>query len=159
MAAHCSTLAWEIPWTEELASCSPRGRRRVGHDLATKQQQHKLFLWLLISSCFRFILPLQRRNVPVCLPGRNKVFLQMRGKKRLFRLAVHVLCCIFFLVFFCLQPFKNVKPFLATDHIKSRPRRRQFTGPCKHINSNLMGKTVESPLIRLLLRLLFVFLL
>ena len=26
MAPHSSTLAWEIPWTEELGGCSPWGR-------------------------------------------------------------------------------------------------------------------------------------
>ena len=38
VATPFSILAWEIPWTEELAGYSPRGRR-VGHDIATKQQQ------------------------------------------------------------------------------------------------------------------------
>ena len=38
MAIHSSILAWEIPWTEEPGSYSPRGRKRVRHDLATKQQ-------------------------------------------------------------------------------------------------------------------------
>ena len=33
---HSSMLAWEIPWTEKLQSM---GLQRVGHDLATKQQQ------------------------------------------------------------------------------------------------------------------------
>ena len=36
VATHCSILAWRIPWTEELQST---GSQRVGHDLATKQQQ------------------------------------------------------------------------------------------------------------------------
>ena len=36
MATHSSILAWRIPWTEELQST---GSQRVGHDLATKQQQ------------------------------------------------------------------------------------------------------------------------
>ena len=27
MAAHSSTLAWEIPWTEGLMGCSPWGRK------------------------------------------------------------------------------------------------------------------------------------
>ena len=27
MATHCSVLAWRIPWTEELADCSPGGHR------------------------------------------------------------------------------------------------------------------------------------
>ena len=35
MATDPSSLAWEIPWTEEP------GVSRVRHDLATKQQQQK----------------------------------------------------------------------------------------------------------------------
>ena len=27
MATHSSTLAWRIPWIEELADCSPWGRK------------------------------------------------------------------------------------------------------------------------------------
>ena len=38
MAIHSSILAWEIPWTESLAGYSPCGGR-VGHDLATNQQE------------------------------------------------------------------------------------------------------------------------
>ena len=34
-----SILAWEVPWTEGPGSYSPRGHKRVGQDLATKQQQ------------------------------------------------------------------------------------------------------------------------
>ncbi|MCG5651159.1 hypothetical protein L0P53_14600, partial [Holdemanella sp. DFI.5.21] len=45
MATQSSILAWEIPWTEELGQRSLAGYRpwdhkRMGHDLATKQQQH-----------------------------------------------------------------------------------------------------------------------
>ena len=43
MAPHSSTLAWKIPWTEESGSYSPWGCKRVGHDLATKQQQPSLW--------------------------------------------------------------------------------------------------------------------
>ena len=39
MATHSSILAWKIPWTEEPEGYSPWGHKRVGHDLATKQQQ------------------------------------------------------------------------------------------------------------------------
>ena len=39
MVTHSSILAWEIPWQRSLAGYSLGGRRRVGHDLATKQQQ------------------------------------------------------------------------------------------------------------------------
>ena len=39
MATHSSILAWEIPWTESLACCSPWGHKRVGQDLVTRKQQ------------------------------------------------------------------------------------------------------------------------
>ena len=39
MATHSSILAWEIPWTEEPGGLQSMGSRRVGQDLATKQQQ------------------------------------------------------------------------------------------------------------------------
>jgi len=32
MAAHCSILAWEIPWTEEPGRLQSMGSHRVGHD-------------------------------------------------------------------------------------------------------------------------------
>ena len=32
MAPHFSTLAWEIPWTEELGRLQSMGSQRVGHD-------------------------------------------------------------------------------------------------------------------------------
>ena len=38
-ATHSSILAWEIPWTEESRGLQSMGLQRVGHDLATKQQQ------------------------------------------------------------------------------------------------------------------------
>ena len=38
--ANCSSiLAWEIPWTEEIGRLQSMGPQRVGHDLATQQQQ------------------------------------------------------------------------------------------------------------------------
>ena len=40
MATQSSTLAWEIPRTEEPGGLQAMGHERVGHDLATKQQQH-----------------------------------------------------------------------------------------------------------------------
>ena len=39
MATHSSIVAWEIPWTEEPSSYSPRGHKKVRHDSETKQQQ------------------------------------------------------------------------------------------------------------------------
>ena len=32
MATHSSTLAWKIPWTEELGRMQSMGSQRVGHD-------------------------------------------------------------------------------------------------------------------------------
>ena len=40
MATHSSILAWEIPMDKKsLAGYSSWGHKRVGHELATKQQQ------------------------------------------------------------------------------------------------------------------------
>ena len=41
MATHSSILAWEILWTGEPDGLSSMGWERVGHDLATKQQQQQ----------------------------------------------------------------------------------------------------------------------
>ena len=32
MTTHSSTLAWKIPWTEELGRLQSMGSQRVGHD-------------------------------------------------------------------------------------------------------------------------------
>ena len=39
MATHSSIFAWEIPWTEKPGGLQSMGSQRVGHNLATKQQQ------------------------------------------------------------------------------------------------------------------------
>ena len=39
MATHSSILAWEIPWTEEPGGLLSVGRKRVRHNLMTKQQE------------------------------------------------------------------------------------------------------------------------
>ena len=39
MATHSSILAWKIPWTEETDSLWSWDHKRVGHHLATEQQQ------------------------------------------------------------------------------------------------------------------------
>ena len=39
MAAHFSILAWKIPWTAEPGRLPSMGSQRVGHNLATEQQQ------------------------------------------------------------------------------------------------------------------------
>ena len=39
MATHSSTLAWEIPWTEEPGGLQSIGSQRFRHNWATSQQQ------------------------------------------------------------------------------------------------------------------------
>ena len=39
MAAYSSVLVWEIQWIEEPSGLQSMGWQRVGHNLATKQQQ------------------------------------------------------------------------------------------------------------------------
>ena len=52
MATHSSILDWEIPWIEKLMGYSPWGRKRVRHNLATKQQQQTVLSFLLKFSCY-----------------------------------------------------------------------------------------------------------
>ena len=49
MATHSSILAWKIPWTEEPGRLQSMGSRRVGHDLAVKQQ-HRYYRILFSAS-------------------------------------------------------------------------------------------------------------
>ena len=42
MAIHSSILTWEISWTEEPGGLWSMGLQRVGHNLATKQQQQQI---------------------------------------------------------------------------------------------------------------------
>ena len=44
MASHSGILAWEILWTEEPGWLQSMGLQRVGHDLATKRQQHEVWM-------------------------------------------------------------------------------------------------------------------
>ena len=62
MATHSSSLAWEIPWTEEPGRLHSTGSQTVGHDLATKllllfSLQHPLvggpLGWALYLSLYR----------------------------------------------------------------------------------------------------------
>ena len=39
MSTHSSILTWEIPWTDEPGRPQSTESQRVGHDLATKQQE------------------------------------------------------------------------------------------------------------------------
>ena len=61
MATHSSTLAWEIPWTEEHARLQPMGSQRVGQDWATSLSLFTFMHW--------------RRTwqpTPVFLPGESQ---------------------------------------------------------------------------------------
>ena len=43
MTTQSNILAWETPWTQERpVGSNPMGLQRVGHDLATKQQQSNI---------------------------------------------------------------------------------------------------------------------
>ena len=53
MATHSRILAWEIPWIEEPGGLQSIELQTVGHNLATKQQQHTFFcLKMYFSVCF-----------------------------------------------------------------------------------------------------------
>ena len=41
MTTHSSILTWRISWTEEPGGLQSMGLQRVGHDLATEQQQQQ----------------------------------------------------------------------------------------------------------------------
>ena len=60
MAPHSSILAWKIPWTDQSGGQQPMGCWRVGHDLATKQEQSNRDLpfstWNSAQRCFHCFL-------------------------------------------------------------------------------------------------------
>ena len=61
MAPHSSTLAWEIPWTEEPGGLQSMGLRRVGHD------------WESSLSLFTFMHWRRKwQPTPVFLPGESQ---------------------------------------------------------------------------------------
>ena len=49
-ATYSSIPASEIPWTEEPDGVQSMGSQRVGHDLATKQQQQQFVYYLSLPS-------------------------------------------------------------------------------------------------------------
>ena len=61
MAPHSSTLAWQIPWTEEPGRLQSKGSLRVGHDWATSLSLSTFMHW-------------RRRwqPTPVFLPGESQ---------------------------------------------------------------------------------------
>ena len=60
MAIHSSTIAWKIPWTEELGRLQSMGSQRVGHDCATSLRftWRSVFTWLVAQ-----ILTLPHRGI------------------------------------------------------------------------------------------------
>ena len=61
MAAHSSTLAWKIPWTEEPSGLQSMGSLRVGHD------------WPTSLSLFTFMHWRRKwQPTPVFLPGESQ---------------------------------------------------------------------------------------
>ena len=61
MATHSSTLAWEIPWTEEPGRLQSMGWLRVGHD------------WVASLSLFTFMHGRRKwQPTPVFLPGESQ---------------------------------------------------------------------------------------
>ena len=60
MAPYSSTLAWKIPWTEELGRLQSMGSRRVRHDWVTSLSLFTLMHWRR-----------QWQRTPVLLPGES----------------------------------------------------------------------------------------
>ena len=54
-ATHSSVLAWKIPWTEEPGGLQSIGSQRIGHDLATKQQQKHIHIKLILDFTMSYI--------------------------------------------------------------------------------------------------------
>ena len=73
-ATHSSTLAWKIPWMEELGGLQSMGSLRVRHDLATSPSLFTFMHWRL-----------KWQPTPVFLPGES----QRRGRLVGYRLWGH----------------------------------------------------------------------
>ena len=54
MATHFSTLAWKLPWTEELGMLQSMESQRVGHDWATSLSFTLVFLGA--SKCIKTVI-------------------------------------------------------------------------------------------------------
>ena len=68
MAAHSSTLAWKISWTEEPGRLQSTGSLRVGHD------------WVTSLSLFTFMHWRRKRQpTPVFLPGESQGWRSLVG--------------------------------------------------------------------------------
>ena len=65
MATHSSIPAWRIPWTEELAGCSPRGHKESDSTERQSTAQHS-YMWWKEWEWKAFYRLTQRR--PTCSP-------------------------------------------------------------------------------------------
>ena len=66
MAIHSNTLAWKIPWTEDLDRLQSMGSQRVGHDWATLLSLYWYimlnifsfaYVWSIYLLCLRSLVP------------------------------------------------------------------------------------------------------
>ena len=74
MATHSSILAWKISWTEELGGLQSRASQRIGHNLATEQQQQHTIRQIVIFLLYKtvLVLPYIDMNPPwvyMCSPS------------------------------------------------------------------------------------------
>ena len=81
MAPHSSTLAWEIPWTEESGGLQSIGLQRVWHDLALNNnhlfqasdlQNYKVITYVILS--YQVCVHLQQQQeaqAEIKIAGRN----------------------------------------------------------------------------------------
>ena len=56
MAIHSSTIAWQIPWTEEPGRLQSMGSKRVGHDSATSSSLSLFSMTFTCNIYLRYIL-------------------------------------------------------------------------------------------------------
>ena len=51
MTIHSSIITWEMPRTKEPGELWYMGSQRVGHNLATKQQQQNTYVCVCVCVC------------------------------------------------------------------------------------------------------------
>ena len=52
MVIHSGTLAWKIPWTEELVGCSPRGHNELDITEHTRMKNEKITFTIILYLLF-----------------------------------------------------------------------------------------------------------
>ena len=83
MAPHSSTLAWQVPWTEEPGGLQSMGSQRVGHDWATSLSLFTFMRWRRRWQPTPVFLPgeSQGQGSPVArrLWGRAELHIRLKG--------------------------------------------------------------------------------